>query len=228
MKERLSPTLCITCALIFLIGAALAFFLIAGDGGNVTLGTVIGAASMANLVFAILMYRRIGRRRGLVATVVLILLAAGLFGVIKLYRQNQVADIISDEAAWDLRDASPHKKVIITEGGMVARYLAEDEDNYIGGIQDTVWIPKSRAMVETWYACDGRGVVFLNEEGTKPAYEAPDSLSSVVGELLFERGYCPDSYDVVGYRDGWFAIDMSGNVGYVREEYVWWDAIDTN
>ena len=65
-----------------------------------------------------------------------------------LYERAQVALIIDDEAAWDLRDASPQKKVIVTEGGMVARYLTEDEDNYIGDIQDTVWIPKSRAMVE--------------------------------------------------------------------------------
>ena len=159
-----------------------------------------------------------------IAAVVLALACAAVF----LHERAQVADIIDDEAAWDLRDASPQKKVIITEGGMVARYLTEDEDNYIGGIQDTVWIPKSHAMVETWYASDGRGFVFLNEEGTRPAYAAPDSLSEVVGELRFEWGYCPDSYDVVGYRDGWFAIDMSGNVGYVSEEYVWWDAIDTN
>ena len=160
----------------------------------------------------------------LITVVVLAMACAAVF----LYQRSKVALIIDDEAAWDLRDASPQKKVIISEGGMVARYLTEDEDNYIGGIQDTVWIPKSRAMVETWYACDGRGVVFLNEEGTKPAYEAPDSLSSVVGELKFEYGYCPDSYDVVGYRNHWFAIEIDGNVGYVREEYVWWDAIDSN
>lgn len=165
-------------------------------------------------------------------TVIYILVAALVLGLayaaVFLYQRSKVALIIDDEAAWDLRDASPQKKVIISEGGMVARYLTEDEDNYIGDIQDTVWIPKSRAMVETWYACDGRGVVFLNEEGTKPAYAAPDSLSEVVGKLVFERGYCPDSYSVVGYRDGWFAIEMGENVGYVREEYVYWDAIDTN
>lgn len=168
------------------------------------------------------------RKRTIIITLAVVLALALATALLVMYGRTTVAMIVDDERAWDLRDASPQKKVIITEGGMVARYLTEDEDNYIGDIQDTVWIPKSRAMVETWYACDGRGVVFLNEEGTKPAYEAPDSLSEVVGELKFEYGYCPDSYDVVGYRDGWFAIDMSGNVGYVREEYVWWDAIDTN
>ena len=159
----------------------------------------------------------------IVSAVVAIIFTA--IAAIFLYERAQAALIVDDEAAWDLRDASPQKKVIISEGGMVARYLTEDEDNYIGDIQDSVWIPKSRAMVETWRACDGRGVVLLKEEGTEPAYAAPDSLSSVVGELTFERGYCPDSYSVVGYRDGWFAIDMDGNVGYVREEYVHWDAI---
>ena len=168
------------------------------------------------------------RKRTFIISLAAVIALALAAAVLVIYERTKVAMIVDDERAWDLRDASPQKKVIITEGGMVARYLTEDEDNYIGEIQDSMWIPKSRAMVETWYACDGRGVVFLNDEGAKPAYEAPDSLSSVVGELLFERGYCPGSYDVAGYRDGWFAIDMGGNVGYVREEYVYWDAIDTN
>ena len=168
------------------------------------------------------------RKRTFIISLAAVIALALAAAVLVMYERTKVAMIVDDERAWDLRDVSPQMKVIITEGGMVARYLTEDEDNYIGDIQDSVWIPKSRAMVETWYACDGRGVVFLNEEGAKPAYEAPDSLSSAVGELLFESGYCPESYDVAGYRDGWFAIDMGGNVGYVREEYVYWDAIDTN
>ena len=120
-----------------------------------------------------------------IAAVVLSLACAAVF----LHERAQVADIIDDEAAWDLRDASPQKKVIIT---------------------------------------DGRGFVFLTEEGTRPAYAAPDSLSEVVGELRFEWGYCPDSYSCKGYRDGWFAIEIEGVTGYVSEEYVYWDAIDTN
>ena len=120
-----------------------------------------------------------------IAVVVLAFACAAVF----LHERAQVADIIDDEAAWDLRDASPQKKVIIT---------------------------------------DGRGFVFLNEEGTRPAYAAPDSLSEVVGELRFECGYCPESYSCKGYRDGWFAIEIEGVTGYVSEEYVWWDAIDTN
>lgn len=93
------------------------------------------------------------RKRTIICIVIFLLVGAGLFGIGRLLIMGKVAEkIVNDEAAWDLRDASPRMKVIITEGGMVARYLDEDEDNYIGDIQDTVFIPKSRAMVETWDA----------------------------------------------------------------------------
>ena len=144
-----------------------------------------------------------------------------------MYERTKVAMIVDDEQAWDLRDASPQMKVIVTEGGMVARYLSEDEDNYIGEIQDSVWIPKSHAMVETWYACDERGIVFLKEFGESPAYAEPDSKSEVVGSLVYEEGTCPCVYDCLDYKDGWFKIRISGAEGYINEDYALWDAIDT-
>lgn len=157
------------------------------------------------------------------------LIAIGVvsIGYMLLHNRAKVADVISDEAAWDLRDASPKKIVIITQGGMVARYLTEDEDNYIGDIQDSVWIPKSHAMIETWYASDGKGIVCLKEEGELPAYAEPDSTSKIVGKLTFESGYCPDSYDCLGYKDGWFKIKVADTEGYISGKYVYWDAIDT-
>ena len=157
------------------------------------------------------------------AVFVLVVTAA----LLVMYERSKVAMIVDDERAWDLRDSSPQKKVIITEGGMVARYLTEDGDNYIGDIQDSVWIPKSRAMVETWYASDGRGIVFLKEFGAVPSYSEPDSTSDVVGNLVFEEGDCPCTYDCLEYKDGWFKVRISGTEGYINEEYVLWDAVDS-
>lgn len=151
-------------------------------------------------------------------------LSAALLAV---YERTKVAMIVDDERAWDLRDSSPQKKVIVSEGGMVARYLAEDGDNYIGEIQDSLWIPKSRAMVETWYASDGRGVVFLNGLGIAPAYAEPDSSSELIGRLVYEEGSCPCTYDCLGYEDGWFKVRISGTEAYINEEFVLWDALDT-
>lgn len=166
------------------------------------------------------------KKRFIIALIVVVALAL-ISAVLAMYERTKVAMIVDDERAWDLRDASPQMKVIVTEGGMVARYLTEDEDNYIGDIQDSVWIPKSRAMVETWYASDGRGIVFLKEFGQTPAYAEPDSTSSVVGKLISEEGDCPCTYDCLELKDGWFRIRISGTEGYINEEYVLWDAIDT-
>ena len=151
-------------------------------------------------------------------------LSAALLAV---YERTKVAMIVDDERAWDLRDSSPQKKVIVSEGGIVARYLAEDGDNYIGEIQDSLWIPKSRAMVETWYASDGRGVVFLKGFGIAPAYAEPDSSSEHIGRLVYEEGSCPCTYDCLGYVDGWFKLRISGTEAYINEEFVLWDALDT-
>ena len=151
-------------------------------------------------------------------------LSAALLAV---YERTKVAMIVDDERAWDLRDSSPQKKVIVSEGGMVARYLTEDDDNYIGEIQDSLWIPKSRAMVETWYASDGRGVVFLNGLGIAPAYAEPDSSSELIGRLVYEEGSCPCTYDCLGYEDGWFKVRISGTEAYINDEFVLWDALDT-
>ena len=159
----------------------------------------------------------------LVAVGALALACAAVF----LYERSKVALIIDDEVTWDLRDASPRKKVIIINGGEVARYVSEDETSYTGDIQDTFTVPKKEAEVETWYACDGKGIVYLSEPGEMPAYAVPDSLSDVVGKLEHIEGYCPETYSCKGYKDGWFAIEINGDTGYVREGYVCWDVIDS-
>lgn len=158
------------------------------------------------------------------ATAVILAVA---FWVIQSYVRTKVAQIVDDERAWDLRDASPQKIVIISEDGTVARYLAEDEDMYIGELQDTVRIPKSGSKVVTWYACDGQGTVCLCEEGERPAYAEPDSTSQTVGRLTYMSGCCPDTYKCLGYMDGWFKISISGTEGYISDKHVCWDAIDT-
>lgn len=113
----------------------------------------------------------------LIAIVALALACAAVF----LYERSKVALIIDDEAAWDLRDASPHKKVIITNDGIVARYVS-----------------------------DGKGNVLLSEPGTELVYAAPDSLSEVIGKLEHIKGDCPESYLVAGrpVQKGVFGADM--------------------
>lgn len=147
--------------------------------------------------------------------------------LVALYEHTQIAKIVNDEADWDLRDASPQMKVIIVNDGEVARYVSEDATTYLGEIQDTFRIRKEIAEVETWYASDGKGVVFLKEPGSQLAYASADTLSCAVGVLKYEEGSVPETYNVYNFKDGWFCIEIDGDAGYVNEMYVNWDALSS-
>ena len=166
----------------------------------------------------------------------LVVVVAGVLaaGFLQLRRQAAVADVISDEARWDYLDslsAASQMKVVVLEDGMVARYVGEDEDAYTCDIQDTFFVGKDEACVELWSAADGKGVVFLKRLGSCPAYSSPDAAAEVVGELIYESGYVPDTYPCLGLElelgDGWYKIDLGGRVAYVEAGYVYWDAIDS-
>ena len=176
------------------------------------------------------------------AIVALALVFAGLC----LYDRSKIASIIDDEAAWDLRDSSPRMKVIVLEDGTVARFVAEDGTTYTGDVQDTFTVDKKDASVEVWYACDGQGIVYLKDFGKVAAYSEPGggpcsvvgsisgggvglcSGTGVVGMLVYEEGYVPETYRCLGYRDGWFKVELAGGVvGYVNEKYLVWDAVNS-
>lgn len=157
----------------------------------------------------------------------LLLILALVFSIKFLIERSSVTKVVDDEAMWDLRDASPCMKVIIANDGTVARYVSEDADSYVGDIQDTFTIPRNDAIVETWYASDGKGIVFLKDFGKRPVYTAQDSTSTVLGEMEYNEGECPLTYGCTGFENGWFSIDVNGVTGYISEDYVEWDVMDT-
>lgn len=136
--------------------------------------------------------------------------------------------IVNDEAVWDLRDSSPSMKVLVLEDGIVARFVRETDSTYVAEIQDEFEVPRDGAVVETWYACDGKGFVWLAECGLQPAYSQPeDEAGEVVGQLLSEEGDVPVTYKCLGFKDGWFSIRIDGRTGYVSEDKVVWNAVDS-
>ena len=104
------------------------------------------------------------RKRTIIILIAAAFVLAVFAAVLIMYERTKVAMIVDDERAWDLRDASPQKKVIISE---------------------------------------------------------------VVGNLVYDEGDCPCTYECLEFRDGWFRIRISGTEGYINEEYVLWDAIDS-
>lgn len=162
--------------------------------------------------------------------IVAVVLAAACAAVF-LYERSKVAMIIDDEAAWDVRDSlsnATQMKVVLLPDGTVARYVSEDSDNYTVDIQDSFTVSKEGAIVETWSAADGKGIVYMKEPGMVQVLYEPDLMSGVKCELTYEEGECPCTYKCCGLKDGWYEIELSeGESGYIQARNMNWDAIDT-
>ena len=160
----------------------------------------------------------------------LIVIGVSFLGYLLLQNRAKVANIISDEARWDVLDSlssATQMKVVILQDGTAARYISEDEATYTCDIQDSFTVPKEEASVELWSAAEGKGIVYLKEPGFCPSYSEPDLVSAIVLDLIYEEGCVPDTYTCLGLENGWYKIDMGESPAYIEAKYVNWDAIDT-
>lgn len=164
--------------------------------------------------------------------ILLAIVTIGLLAIafIQLQKKSMVSDIISDEAKWDFLDslsAASQMKVVILHDGTIARYVSEDEDTYTCDIQDSFTVSKEEARIELWSASDGKGVVYLKEQGFRPSYSEPDPFAAIVLDLVYEEGCVPETYTCLGFNDGWYKINMGDSPAYIEAQYVNWDAIDS-
>ena len=118
-------------------------------------------------------------------------------------------------------------KVIIDDNGDVGRYIDEDETSYHGEIQDDYRVEKSKAHTDVVKACEGQGILTLKVPGKRPVFKLPDANTDTVGSMIHEEGFIPETYRCLGYIKGWFLVDVDGKAGFIREELVNWDAINT-
>jgi len=121
----------------------------------------------------------------------------------------------------------PQAIVIIDNEGNVGRYIGENETSYQGEIQDTYWIAKDEARIDTFRACEGQGILTLKEPGRMPAFSSSDEKASEVGSLIYEDGYVPEVYRCLGYIRGWFLVEVDGKTGFIPECHVNWDAVNS-
>lgn len=124
-------------------------------------------------------------------------------------------------------NGGPEMKVIIDSEGNVGRYIGENETSYQGETQDSYRIEKEKAHIDTMKACEGEGILTLKDTGKKPVFSRPDTESDTVGIIIHEQGYVPETYRCLGYIKGWFLADVDGIPGFIREELVNWDPINT-
>jgi len=124
-------------------------------------------------------------------------------------------------------DSGPEMKVSIDNEGNIGRYLGENENSYHGEIQDEYRVEKSKARIEIFKACDGKGILTLKEPGKKPVFNRPDTGSGTIGSMIYMDGYVPEVYRCLGYGKGWFQTEIDGKPGFIQENLVIWDAINS-
>jgi len=118
-------------------------------------------------------------------------------------------------------------KVVVSGDEVIGRLVEDTGDYYIVETQDRFQTEKKGKYVENWKASDGKGVIYMWDYGTEKAYSKPDTDSPVAFELLYERGYVPETYECKGYRNGWYEVELNGAKAYVKDDNVIWDAIDS-
>jgi len=124
-----------------------------------------------------------------------------------------------------LRYVAPTAFVAVKDGEALGQLIKTYDDSYLLEVQDTFRVEKVGVEVQLWSAFDGSGVIFPKEPGEYPVYESADSSQQPVGKIVYEEGYCPDTYKCMGYVPGWLKLEFDGSVLFVKEDQFDWDYV---
>lgn len=118
-----------------------------------------------------------------------------------------------------------HKLIVDLNGNIVGDYVGETSTEYLGVGQDEFSVPKKGHKVIELNAENGAGVVFCKEPGdVVKVYSEPSLNASVIGKIVYEEGYLPDTYECIGKESNWYKIRFNRQTGYVLENQVEWSA----
>ncbi len=152
------------------------------------------------------------------------------------------SNISIDAPDWDSKNAyylhRNTEKVVIDKQGNKGRYLADCGDSYLVMVQDYGLVKKSESHIEEYSAEKGNGIVVINDETVKTRVNVrmrPNAKSKKIGTIATHPGELPEVYQCLGFvRDSdtqewgmWWKIKFGNKVGYVAQQYMLWDSIDT-
>lgn len=119
------------------------------------------------------------------------------------------------------------KVVVDSAGNVVGRYVRTNADTYTVGVQDIFDVPKNGKRVVEHNASKGQGVIWCKKVGCVDVYSQESKKSEIIGQLIYEDGYVPETYPCLGKKHGWYKIKVNDKEGYVSAKLVEWDAIST-
>ena len=130
-------------------------------------------------------------------------------------------------------------KVVMTSDGGLYRFIGTSGDSYLVEAQDYGLVPKEGASVETFSAENGQGILTIKNKEFKSVNirQQPTTKSDVIGKIKDKRGELPVVLRCLGMAEErnvnggleyyWYKVEVNGKTGYVREDLMMWNAVDT-
>lgn len=119
------------------------------------------------------------------------------------------------------------KMVVDASGKIVGRYVRTNADSYTVGVQDIFEIPRTGHKVMELRAKNGQGVIWCKTIGRVSVYRTPTLKGDIIGHLIYEEGYVPETYRCLGTKKCWYKVKINNQTGYVPKDSVQWDGMDT-
>lgn len=119
------------------------------------------------------------------------------------------------------------KVVVDNAGNVVGRYVRTNADTYTVGVQDIFVVPVSGNRVVEYKASKGQGVIWCKKVGSVNVHSNTSKESEIIGQLIYEDGYVPETYPCLGKKNGWYKTKVNNKEGYVSAKLVEWDAISS-
>lgn len=123
--------------------------------------------------------------------------------------------------------AQTMKMVVNTKGEVVGRYVRTNAKTYTVEVQDSYDVPKAGNKVVVFSAENGQGIVYCKNFGKVNVRATPSTSAKLIGTVEYIEGYVPDTYLCLGKKNNWYKIKINGKIGYVRQDLMEWDGMDT-
>lgn len=136
--------------------------------------------------------------------------------------------VLDNENYGGYENSKDTQKLIVDQNGnIVGDYAGETETTYVGFGQDEFQVPKTNHKVIEISAANGEGVVYCKKPGdVVKVYSEPSVNSTVIGNMIYESGELPLTYECMGKNGDWYKIRFNHKTGYVIDDSVEWAAED--
>lgn len=119
------------------------------------------------------------------------------------------------------------KMIVDLNGNIIGNYVGETSTTYKGCAQDEFEVSKSNHKVIELNNENGEGVVYCKEPGDViKVYAHPSLNAPVIGNMIYEEGSLPQTYECMGKELNWYKIRFNHKTGYVLDDSVEWAAED--